>query len=103
MAKIRAFLLGRQHKNGLRFEPFLAERPGPDANIPGGVAHKLSGNYYYTRDARREVAPPNVLTGPEAQKALEAGQEGAAVATTSASIPKTGKTPGGAFGYSTNL
>ena len=30
-------------------------------NVPGGVNHRLSDNYYYERDARRQVAPPEQL------------------------------------------
>lgn len=37
-------------------------RSPPPPNLPGGEAHKLAFNYYYTRDGRRDVQPPTVLS-----------------------------------------
>ena len=36
-------------------------RTQPQPLLPGGFAHKLSKNYYYDRDARRQVGQPQVL------------------------------------------
>jgi NADH dehydrogenase (ubiquinone) 1 alpha subcomplex subunit 7 len=95
LATIRAFLLGRWHTNNLRFQPMMAARPGPDANLPEGVSHKLSANYYFTRDGRREVTPAAVLADcTKATKAIVSG-EGATVATV-----KVSKTPGAVYHYS---
>lgn len=94
VAKFRAFLMGRTHTNNLRFQEALAERPGPQANLPEGPSHKLAFNYYYTRDGRRDVAPPKVLADAQEVLALASG-EGQAKAV--AAKPKT---PGAAVNYS---
>lgn len=70
---IRSFLLGRKPTNALRFADFIAARTQPPPNIPEGSAHKLSANYYYSRDGRREVKPPLVVGG--GPKLLESGKE----------------------------
>ncbi|CAH0595377.1 unnamed protein product [Chrysodeixis includens] len=71
MQKFRDFLLGRKHTNALRFEPLIADRTQPPPQIPDGVSHKHAQNYYFTRDARREVAPPVDLS----KKLLEASSD----------------------------
>lgn len=58
---LRNFLLGRKHTKALRFPQDVATRSPPLPDLPDGPAHQLSDNYYYTRDARREVAPPEVI------------------------------------------
>lgn len=55
------FCLQRSHKNALRFQDWLAARTQPPPELPDGPAHRLYENHYHTRDARREVRPPNVL------------------------------------------
>jgi len=87
MQKIRALLLGRNHMNNLRFDHLQAPRSIPEPNMPPGPSHNLAANYYYTRDGRREVAPPAVLA--DGNKALASGEE-----TAAAVMPKIGKTPG---------
>ncbi|XP_075983563.1 NADH dehydrogenase [ubiquinone] 1 alpha subcomplex subunit 7-like [Anticarsia gemmatalis] len=86
MQKLRNFLLGREHTNALRFAPLIAARTQPPPQIPDGVSHKHAHNYYYTRDARREVAPPVDLT----QKLLEASSDKGAPKTAATRRPTPG-------------
>ena len=96
LIRLRAILLGRSHDNNLRFADKLATRSPPHPDLPEGPSHKLYANYYYTRDARREVTPPTVISEGAASKALTAGAEGG-VATTSG---VKSKAPGPLFKYS---
>jgi hypothetical protein len=45
-------------------------RTQPQPLLPGGFAHKLSKNYYYDRDARRQVGQPQVLFSATADHQL---------------------------------
>lgn len=47
----------------VRFAPSQSARPRsqPDPALPDGVTHKISDNYYFTRDGRREVMPATLL------------------------------------------
>ena len=75
----------------------MAERPGPEANIKPGPSHKLHGNYYYTRDGRREVAPPTVLADGGQKELTSGGAEGAT------SVLVAPKTPGTSGSYSSSF
>ena len=99
---VKTVLLGRVENNPLRFPNQMTERPGPEANLPPGPSHKLSGNYYYTRDGRREVAFPDVIADETKTKAIAAGgEEGSAETAPAVVVKQTGKrTPGALFRYS---
>ena len=60
---LRNILLGRKHTKALRFSPEMSTRSPPPPVLPDGPSHKLFNNYYSNRDARREVAPPLVISG----------------------------------------
>eukprot|EP00094_Tigriopus_californicus_P003322 TCALIF_03195-PA protein Name:"Similar to Ndufa7 NADH dehydrogenase [ubiquinone] 1 alpha subcomplex subunit 7 (Mus musculus)" AED:0.39 eAED:0.39 QI:208/1/0.5/1/1/1/2/0/111 len=95
LQKFRNFLNGRELVNPVRFAPNVAPLSPDDPNLPVGPAHKLAGNYYFTRDARREVQLPNVVADNGPIKALGSGD--GSVVSTSKPGPKT---PGQVFNYS---
>ena len=48
-------------------------RTGPSPELPEGCTHKLSYNYYHTRDGRRFASPP-VVPYDAGQKFISPGE-----------------------------
>ncbi|CAF2418366.1 unnamed protein product [Rotaria sp. Silwood2] len=61
LAPLRQFLMLRVFTPNQRHEFEWSQRTQPPPLLPTGFAHKLSQNYYFERDARRLVGPPQVL------------------------------------------
>lgn len=94
VAIIRNWFLGLKFQNPLRYEGAYSKRTQPPPNLPVGPSHKLSSNYYYTRDPRREVLPPELAYHP--LKAIAPGDDKEAKAVTKKPPPIPG------FGYDWN-
>ncbi len=54
----------------LRLRTIEFFRTQPQPLLPGGFAHKLNKNYYYDRDARRQVGQPQVVFSNTANHSL---------------------------------
>ncbi|KAL5487366.1 hypothetical protein EMCRGX_G019958 [Ephydatia muelleri] len=65
----------------------ISPRSPPPPNLPPGVNHRLSLNYYYDRDARRVIQPPSIVAVNPTL--LKAGAT-SSTETTTPQIPGTG-------------
>ncbi|XP_039291056.1 uncharacterized protein LOC111049972 isoform X2 [Nilaparvata lugens] len=63
LQKLRAFLLGRDNVSNLIFKDGVSTY---SPNLPS-LPHpsKLSDNFYFSRDAMREVVPPTIIAPQE--------------------------------------
>merc|ERR1712212_365267 len=92
IAAITEWMGLRRNKMWLRYKEDLAPRSIPEPKLPPGVNAKLSANYYYTRDLRREVGPPTLIyqQGQETAR-LQAGEtEAASDVSTEKALPTPG-------------
>ncbi|GAB1862145.1 NADH dehydrogenase [ubiquinone] 1 alpha subcomplex subunit 7 [Camponotus japonicus] len=60
---IRDLSRGKKVVLAIRFADEQAARTQPPPQVPRGPYDKTSQIYYYTRDARREVEPPLLISG----------------------------------------
>uniref|UniRef100_H2Y9T5 NADH dehydrogenase [ubiquinone] 1 alpha subcomplex subunit 7 n=1 Tax=Ciona savignyi TaxID=51511 RepID=H2Y9T5_CIOSA len=87
ISMLTKYLGVRRNKMWLRYKDDMSPRTIPKPNMPPGSSSKLSNNYYYTRDARREIAPPVVLSSNITTQ-IAAGE--APSATPSVKLPTPG-------------
>ena len=74
---LRTFLAGKRRMDQpLRYAPEQSTRDVPAPNLPGGAAHKLSTNYYYSRDGRRAKIPPELVALNTSVKLITEKQPG---------------------------
>jgi len=63
LAYFRELCRGRKIVVTNRWADEQSDRTQPPPNVPGGPYHKTSQIYYFSRDARREVQPPMIISG----------------------------------------
>ncbi|CDW53673.1 CI-B14 5a domain containing protein [Trichuris trichiura] len=86
----------------LRFPEEMSTRNPPLPNLPGGVYHKISDNYYYERDARRTVEPPVVTYDATAKMALPGPHVKVMILTLTSRFSSVAPLPGAGYQWKRN-